>query len=332
MEKRSQYWQMVRGLCILAVIMIHCPTGQNYSNYEYVGWVVLRQFINFPVAVFIFLAGYFTKPEKTQGNYSNYLVKRGGERLLLPYLTWSCIYLIKDAIFGQGTIKHAIYALLCGKAVAPFYYIIVMLQLTVITPWLVKHRRGWMYLITPVYLVAIYIYNIVCGTTPLFYETLFPAWFFFYIFGMDCRNGKWDRLISKISFSWIFWGLGFSFVETAVLKSFGCVDGFIVSQIRFCSFLFATVVILLLLKKEKNMKKNIITIIGDCSYGIFYSHMLIMWIVRKGIEIVGLNNNWLVFFGLCFIFTALGSLAFVKIVQIIAQKIKCKKILAVIGF
>lgn len=240
--------------------------------------------------------------------------------------------MIKDAIFGQGTIKHAIYALLCGKAVAPFYYIIVMLQLTVITPWLVKHRRGWMYLITPVYLVAIYIYNIVCGTTPLFYETLFPAWFFFYIFGMDCRNGKWDRLISKISFSWIFWGLGFSFVETAVLKSFGCVDGFIVSQIRFCSFLFATVVILLLLKKEKNMKKNIITIIGDCSYGIFYSHMLIMWIVRKGIEIVGLNNNWLVFFGLCFIFTALGSLAFVKIVQIIAQKIKCKKILAVIGF
>ena len=57
-----------------------------------------------------------------------------------------------------------------------------------------------------------------------------------------------------------------------------------------------------------------------------------MWIVRKGIEIVGLDNNWLVYFGLYFIFTALGRLVFVKWVQIIVQKLKCKKVLTVIGF
>ena len=26
---KSRYWQAVRGVCILAVIMIHCPVGQN---------------------------------------------------------------------------------------------------------------------------------------------------------------------------------------------------------------------------------------------------------------------------------------------------------------
>lgn len=26
---KSRYWQAVRGICILAVIMIHCPVGQN---------------------------------------------------------------------------------------------------------------------------------------------------------------------------------------------------------------------------------------------------------------------------------------------------------------
>lgn len=32
---KSQYWQMVRGICILAVIMIHCPSGQNYTDIDY---------------------------------------------------------------------------------------------------------------------------------------------------------------------------------------------------------------------------------------------------------------------------------------------------------
>lgn len=43
----------------------------------------------FPVAMFIFLAGYFITPEKTQVNYKTFLFKRGGIRLLLPYLVWN---------------------------------------------------------------------------------------------------------------------------------------------------------------------------------------------------------------------------------------------------
>lgn len=29
---KSKYWQAVRGICILAVIMIHCPSGQSGEN------------------------------------------------------------------------------------------------------------------------------------------------------------------------------------------------------------------------------------------------------------------------------------------------------------
>ncbi len=75
---KSQFWQMIRGICILAVIMIHCPSGQTYTNIDYNAWIVLRQCINFPVAMFVFLAGYFMIPEKTQGDYKIFLSKRGG--------------------------------------------------------------------------------------------------------------------------------------------------------------------------------------------------------------------------------------------------------------
>ena len=135
--KKSQYWQMVRGICILAVIMIHCPSGQNYTDLDYTAWVILRQFINFPVAMFIFLAGYFMIPEKIRGDYRSFLLKRGGGRILLPYLIWSCIYLLKTAILDKMSLRYIIYALVCGKATTPFYYIIVMIQLTIMTPWLI---------------------------------------------------------------------------------------------------------------------------------------------------------------------------------------------------
>ena len=70
---KSRYWQAVRGMCILAVIMIHCPMGQ--SCVDQMTWLAVRQLINFPVAVFIFMAGYFVKPDKVN---STYLKNRGG--------------------------------------------------------------------------------------------------------------------------------------------------------------------------------------------------------------------------------------------------------------
>lgn len=59
MKQKSQYWQMVRGICILAVIAIHCPQG--CESIDLYTWLGIRQFINFPVALFIFMAGYFVK-------------------------------------------------------------------------------------------------------------------------------------------------------------------------------------------------------------------------------------------------------------------------------
>ena len=66
MTKRDQFWQAVRGVCIICVVLIHCKNGLGYQSsaeqgYFFDYWLVMRQLINFPVAVFLFLAGYFTK-------------------------------------------------------------------------------------------------------------------------------------------------------------------------------------------------------------------------------------------------------------------------------
>jgi len=67
--KRDGFFQSVRGLCILCVVLIHCATGLEYKgivgltfNYDY--WHIFRSFINFPIAIFIFLTAYFINVEQ----------------------------------------------------------------------------------------------------------------------------------------------------------------------------------------------------------------------------------------------------------------------------
>lgn len=134
--------------------------------------------------------------------------------------------------------KDIIYVYCTGKAATPFYYIVVLVQLTLLTPWLVRMKnRRWLYMVTPIYLVILYIYNLATGSMPRLYETVFPAWFSFYVLGLDCRSGKWVNVCRRAKNWWIAAVLGLSIIEAFVLLRAGCAIGFVSSQIRFGSFL-----------------------------------------------------------------------------------------------
>lgn len=61
MESKREYWQSVRGICILAVVLIHSLGGFDYSAGYNTEFIILRQIINFAVAIFVFMSGYFVE-------------------------------------------------------------------------------------------------------------------------------------------------------------------------------------------------------------------------------------------------------------------------------
>lgn len=82
MEKKREYWQAVRGICILAVVLIHSLGGFDYSIGYGVEFVILRQIINFAVATFIFMAGYFVNVDvlsDKEFSYKSWIIYRGGD-------------------------------------------------------------------------------------------------------------------------------------------------------------------------------------------------------------------------------------------------------------
>ena len=92
MKQRSAYWQIIRAICIIAVIVIHCPNAiaLNHSDVQFHIYMILRAFVNFPVAVFLFLSGYFFNKQKYLDNPRMYIFKRGG----------TATYTILDMVYG----------------------------------------------------------------------------------------------------------------------------------------------------------------------------------------------------------------------------------------
>ena len=88
MKEKRGYWQSIRGICILAVVLIHSLSGFDYSSASNVKFVILRQVINFAVAIFVFMAGYFVNIEtlsEKSFSYKNWIFYRGGATVYSIY-------------------------------------------------------------------------------------------------------------------------------------------------------------------------------------------------------------------------------------------------------
>lgn len=63
-DNKNTFFQYLRGIAILCVVLIHCRNSLFYAidgimsfNYQY--GIIFRNLISFPVALFVFLSGYF---------------------------------------------------------------------------------------------------------------------------------------------------------------------------------------------------------------------------------------------------------------------------------
>ena len=171
--------QCLRAIAIIAVVLIHTsPPG--------LGQVICRPFLNFAVALFLFLSGFLTTTQ--EGSWIP-LYKKRIFRVLIPYIVWSIIYTLPST-----NAFSYIYNLATTKSSATLYYIFVYIQLTLLAPLLIRLTKS------SIWWIGIFI-------TPI-------------AFMIDCRYLEWwanydglhkyFKLLREVScFTWIsFYYLG----------------------------------------------------------------------------------------------------------------------------
>lgn len=268
--KKDNYFQYLRALAILAVILIHVLPQTSYS-------IIIRQFVNFSVGMFLFLSGYLTS-EKSVENIKEFYKKRI-IRVLIPYLIWSLVWVVYNKDFNM---KVILFKLVTGQCCGIYYYILVYIQLVLLTPILFKLLdKKLMYIVTPLFLCVLYLFSIFGKSIPFPYNvnTFFP-WLIFYFYGLRFRNKELKVNLNKNIILYIL------FIILSIVEGFfwNKQDNYnlAISQTKITS-MFATLCfinIAMALKDKIKCNCKVLKAIGDCSFGMYLTHFLFLRIVR----------------------------------------------------
>jgi probable poly-beta-1,6-N-acetyl-D-glucosamine export protein len=290
---RDHSFDALKGAAIITVIAIHA-TNSGWSWYEkdngswnYIFSLIMSKAYAYAVPTFFFAAGYFVTKNKylIEGAYFRFLYQRL-RRLLIPYLIFSLS--ITFIIHHNFNIKYVILSLLLGRVQGPYYFIIILLSLTVMTPllfWLLNKKFGLsVILIINAFslLVTYYLIITVDGGLAWWKASLpFTNWVFFYYLGMvfysSEKEDRVDTLVCfKSSFIAVMIVLLFSLVETFFLiEFFDNSIGFLTITPFSTIYSFTVIQFFMAIREKRQSWPKPIVYIGQRSFGIFLLHELL---------------------------------------------------------
>ena len=282
---RDNAFDLFRGIAMVAVVAIHAGgTGWKWNVYY---MLVIQQVYLFAVPLFFFMSGYFLPKSISETGHGNLeFVIQKLKRILIPYFIWSSGVLF--FVFKNYDISDFITKIILGRALGPYYFIVVLATLFIVTPslyWLSRKDYGLCLIIfiNIMTLIGIYYLRLFTESGLVWWKASLPftTWIFFYYLGLIVNLKGLKNLLprcfnQKHALYCVVGSLILSIVESFILaKEYGSAAN-VNSSVKFSSFLYSTFVIIYLLmmkNKIRNLSKSLI-VIGKYSFGIFLIHEL----------------------------------------------------------
>lgn len=278
-SKQSYTVQILRGLAIIAVVFIHnTPSGMTQ--------VFLRPFLNFAVGMFLLLSGMLSNAEKWKP--SKRIVK-----VIIPYAIWSFVYVMIHTFRTPSQIPLVfITQLFTGRAEAMLYYVFVYCELTLLIPLIDKMARSKFkllgFIISPLEIIVMRSLPQIFGyKMPSFVGVVMGiscvGWFVYFYLGYLIGNGLLEIKIStpKLTSALVI-ALLLQMAEGYWYYSMGskeCGTQMKVTVILTNCILF--VLAYRLVDKEKCPQIKSLHVLGDCSFGVYFSHFALMYALNN---------------------------------------------------
>lgn len=293
---RDYRWDMVRGASIIAVVLLHTTSVPSAVG------VVWRQFINFPVSMFFFLAGYFCHYEGSFGGFA----KKKGRRVLVPLALFSILYAlpglmhcVKDAGLDILTLVAALWSFPGDWG----YFPISLFQCFLLYPLLKKSSvktRLAVSILCYVLSFAYYAVAVVCFpnsgmTTGMMPHVLCTSWLPMFCLGVSLAERKFEFKTFGCRKS-LFLGMGlFALSVVEGLVYYLCIGSrqLAMTQIKPFSMAFSCFLAIFLwqkisscnLDKADKMSNNFaihnICILGQASFFVYLWHRAVIMLIRR---------------------------------------------------
>lgn len=310
-KTRFHYWDTWKGIGVLAVIAIQATNSTSFFPQDSFNWqfgIVLRQFINFPIAIFLFISGYFAASNSINsiGESLSFWGKRF-VKILPPYIFWSLIYILLEKPSHFASINAISQDFLLGTGIGIGYFIIVLIQFIILTPIIVRIKSDTsniasMIVISSIGMIATYVVEVIYFDTEFahfpFYLLPFYAWYPFYHLGIWIKKkGFTDRTLDlDLTMKFLLFYIVFliaSVAEAWILSKQGLYS-FAISQIKLSSFFCSLFLCLTMVAfYTKNADFGLFSWLGKYYYAIYMMHLLFLPLFENLIKdnFIGLYNN-----------------------------------------
>lgn len=289
-SNNNQYYDYAKGICIICVILIHAIYVEDTTNLSIGQFVsiAIRQVINFPVAVFLGFAGFFVGVHISRGG--SIKIWRRSSDLFIPYLIATAFYFVLYQVnpIAEGMI-FIIKAIFLGSGIEIGYFVIVLVQLTLITPliMLIKSDRTHIVVTVSMFFIGFlytYLTNIF-KISPLdefpWSSIFFFTWYPVYHIGLYIGINK-ERVYSlsrnRYILPMVILLLVISLIEALYLRVY--VEGPLFNrQIKASSILYATMVLVAFLSfkiPRLYVLTPYISNIGTSTYFIYLYHLVVL--------------------------------------------------------
>ena len=308
---------ILNGLAIFAVPLNHASAWtfvsmswifHNFDQMKPLSYYSLRaveQAIIFAIPAFLFISGYFISFAigRIEANKQWRVIFIRIKNLVIPFLIWSVLILVLDILLGNPySVKDFLLTIITGKARVPYYFVPLLIQCLILSPFLValarKRYKLLLFLTALIQLIAIGLrYDTLLGLNipvlqPILFVDdphLFPSRIFFFslgiVFGLhysqfkqELIRARWGLLVSLI----VFFILGI--VEWESLQRFS--SEYFIGQIdTVIDIFYALAFILCFFAFEEFIPpfSKQLEILGGMSYGIYLIHFSVQEYLSKTI-------------------------------------------------
>jgi surface polysaccharide O-acyltransferase-like enzyme len=184
MKERLPFFDLIKGVAMLAVLLIHTMyffDHNAYLNNNDTFLYIVNNLSRFAIPVFFICTGILLTPIKNRKELPEFYKKKLW-RIFVPYaLVTLFLFLLNPDGFAQFFLD-----LIRGTGAVPFYFVIVLLQLYLIYPWLCKWRKKRWFLFGGLFFSLLYYLS----PLPYFIWGI-PTFFkfaFFLMYGMYLRE------------------------------------------------------------------------------------------------------------------------------------------------
>lgn len=187
------YFDFLRGLAIVAVIIIHVIYFYQTVIPEHLSNELksLNNLLRFAIPFFFITAGILLTPfSYTRNKYKAFFKKKVWK--LIPAYLLCCLII---SVFYKLPVNQTLWLSFNGRITPPYYFIVVLFQLYLIYPLLLKYRRAsW-------FLPLSFAFTIVCYVSPPMWIILgvpfFGRYLFFFTFGIKLREFFLNKKIEQ---------------------------------------------------------------------------------------------------------------------------------------